>query len=138
VTIDRSILAAGRAVYLNFGEGVPVNPTGRRAANGMRAMLEGPVREAAVVYVNGKIAGSVWRPPYEIPVGSLLQPGTNTLRVVVANLALNKLAEGPRPDYKELNARFGERFQPQDTQDIEALPSGLFGPIRLIPRQENP
>jgi hypothetical protein len=92
------------------------------------------VREAALVYVNGKLAGSVWRPPYEIEVGSLLRQGRNTVRIVVANLAINELAGGPLPDYTELNARFGERFQPQDMRNLEALPSGLFGPIRLVAR----
>nr|AEQ20323.1 glycosyl hydrolase family 2 protein [uncultured bacterium CSLG10] len=134
VDIDRSLLAAGREVYLNFGEGTPVTTVGRRSGNGMRAMLEGPVREAAVVYVNGKRAGSVWRPPYEISVRDLLHAGQNTLRVVVANLAINQLAKGPLPDYRELNARFGERFQPQDMANLQPVPSGLLGPIRLIPR----
>ena len=97
-------------------------------------MLEGPVREAAVVYVNGKMAGSIWRPPYEVPVGSLLRPGKNAFRMVVANLAINRLAKGPLPDYKELNARYGEKFQPQDMQNLQALPSGLLGPVRLISR----
>jgi hypothetical protein len=134
VAIDPSVLSAGSEVYLNVGEGAPVDPPRRSPANGMRAMLEGPVREAAVVYVNGKMAGSIWRPPYEVPVGSLLRPGKNAFRMVVANLAINRLAKGPLPDYKELNARYGEKFQPQDMQNLQALPSGLLGPVRLISR----
>jgi hypothetical protein len=106
----------------------------RRSGNGMRAMLEGPVREAAVVYVNGKLAGSVWRPPYEVSLGNLLRSGKNTLRVDVANLAINQLSKGPLPDYRELNARFGERFQPQDMANLKPLPSGLLGPVFLVPR----
>jgi hypothetical protein len=119
-------------VYLNFGEGTPVTTVERRSGNGMRAMLEGLVREAAVVYLNAKRAASVWRPPYEIAVGSLLHPGKNTLRVMLANLAINRLAQGPPADYRELNARFGERFQMQDMTNLQPLPSGLLGPIRLI------
>lgn len=134
VDIYRSLLAAGREVYLNFGEGTPVTTAERRSGNGMRAMLEGPVWEAAVVYLNGKRAGSVWRPPYEIPVRDLLHAGQNTLRVVVANLAINGLAKAPPADYRDLNARFGERFQPQDMANLQPLPSGLLGPIRLLPR----
>jgi hypothetical protein len=138
VDIDRSLLesgvARGREIYLNFGEGTPVTAVQRRSGNGMRAMLEGPVREAAVVYVNRKRAGSVWRPPYEVAVGHLLQPGQNVLRVLVANLAINTLAKGPPADYRTLNAHFGERFQPQDMANLQPLPSGLLGPIRLIPR----
>jgi hypothetical protein len=132
--ITGSILTPGREVYLNFGEGTPVTTVERRSGNGMRAMLEGPVREAAVVYVNGKRAGSIWHPPYEIAVGSLLHIGENSLRIVVANLAINRLAKDPLPGYKELNARFGERFQQQDMTNLQPLPSGLLGPVRLIPR----
>jgi alpha-L-rhamnosidase len=134
VTMDRSLLTPGREVYLNFGEGTPLEKVEQRSGNGMRAMLDGPIREAAVVYVNGKLSGSVWRPPYEIPLGNLLHAGQNTLRVVVGNLAINQLAKGPLPDYRELNARFGERFQPQDMANLKPLPSGLLGPVRLVLR----
>jgi hypothetical protein len=134
INVDRTLLAPGREVYLNFGEGTPVTTVERRSGNGMRAMLEGPVREAAMVYVNGKLVGSVWKPPYEIQVGDLLRPGQNSLRIMVANLAINGLAKGPPVNYQALNARFGERFQPQDMANLQPLPSGLLGPIRLIPR----
>jgi hypothetical protein len=56
------------------------------------------------------------------------------LRVLVANLAINTLAKGPPADYRELNARFGERFQPQDMANLQPLPSGLLGLIRLTLR----
>ncbi len=39
----------------------------------------------------------------------------------MANLALNELAKGPLPDYKALNARYGERFQPQDLQNLQPV-----------------
>ena len=51
----------------------------------LRAYLEGPVREAADVYVNGQRAGVVWHPPYTIDVSSLLKAGKNELRIVVGN-----------------------------------------------------
>ena len=124
----------GHQVYLNFGEGTPVTVQGRRDGAGMRAMLEGPVREAAVVYVNGKRAGSVWCAPYEVNVTALLVPGVNTIKVEVANTALNEMAKGPLPDYKALNAKYGERFQAQDMASVMPLPYGLLGPIKLMPR----
>ena len=121
--------------WLDFGEGTPVDPNaGHRPANGMRALLESPVREAAQLWINGKLAGSIWKPPYRVDVSGLLKPGQNAIRVVVANLALNGMAGKPLPDYKELNAKFGERFQAQDMQDVQALPSGILGPVRLIGR----
>src|SRR5262249_52395601 len=40
-------------LWLDFGDGAVVDPNaGRRPANGMRALLESPVREAAQVWVN--------------------------------------------------------------------------------------
>ncbi len=124
----------GHQVYLNFGEGKPSTDGRQRSGAGMRARLEGPVREAAVVYVNGKRAGAVWCAPYEIDVTNLLVAGPNTIRVEVANTALNEMARGPLPDYKALNAKYGERFQPQDMAAVVPLPYGLLGPIRLMPR----
>jgi hypothetical protein len=135
VTVPEASLKSGHPVYLDFGPGTPVDPNaGRRVANGMRAWLESPVREAAVVYVNGQRAGSVWHAPYEIEIGGLLHACENSIRIVVANLAINEMAQGPLPDYKLLNGRYGERFQPQDLVNVQPLPAGLLGPIRLVAR----
>jgi hypothetical protein len=119
-------------VYLTFGEGTPVTAQERRSGSGMRAMYEGPVREAAVVYVNGKRAGSVWCAPYQVDVSGLLINGQNAIRVVVANTAVNLLAKGPVQDYKALNAKYGERFQAQDMGSVQPVPSGLLGPVKLV------
>ena len=100
----------------------------------MRALLDGPVRDAAVVYVNGKRAGSVWCAPFEVNVGGLLKAGENTIRIEVGNSALNALAKGPLPDYKALTAKFGERFQAQDMGAVAPQPSGLLGKVKLIAR----
>ncbi len=135
VTYEKSFAwsaAPGRPVYVNFGEGTPVTAETRRPANGMRAMMESPVREAAEVFVNGQRAGSVWCPPYEVEVTKLLHAGQNSIRVVVANLALNEMAKGPLPDYKALNAKYGERFQAQDMNAVQPQASGLLGGVRLV------
>jgi hypothetical protein len=132
VTIDAAMLKPGRAVYLDFGEGSAVTADTRRSGSGMRAMFEGPVREAAVVYVNGARAGSVWSPPYAIDVTRLLRPGANQLRAEVMNLALNRMAGVPAPDYKPLIAKYGDRFQDQDVSNLKPLPSGLLGRIQLV------
>ena len=100
----------------------------------MRALLEGPVRECAKVWINGKLAGAVWKPPYRVDVGGLLKAGENTIKIEVANLALNEMAAKPLPDYKELTAKYGERFQAQDMQDVKPLPSGILGPVKLVVR----
>jgi hypothetical protein len=98
----------------------------------MQAWLEAPVREAAVVYINDRRAGSVWCPPYSLEVTDLLRPGDNKIRIVVANLAINYMAGRRLPDYRLLNLRYGERFQAQDMDKVQPVTSGLLGPIRLI------
>ena len=121
-------------VTLDFGPGTPLESTPKVPA-GMRAMLESPVREAAVVYINGQRAGSVWKPPYQLDVTPWLKAGSNRIEVRVANLALNGLAGQERPDYRLLSARYGQRFVPQDTHLIEPKPSGMLGPVRLLQEQ---
>jgi hypothetical protein len=135
VAAPPAMLRAGQRVFLNFGEGTVVDPASeRRAPSGMRAWLESPVREVAQVFINGKAAGAVWKAPYEVEITGLLKPGDNAIRVVVANLALNVLAKGPLPDYKELNAKYGEKFQAQDMQSVRSLPAGMMGPVKLVAR----
>lgn len=135
-TYEKTVTVArpsARAV-LTFGEGTPVERAGQRAGAGMRAMMDGPVRDAAIVYVNGQRAGAVWCSPFEVTVGPYLKAGENTIRIVAGNSALNVMAKGPLPDYKELTAKYGERFQPQDMQAVAPQPSGLLGPVRLVGR----
>ena len=125
-------VANAKHAFLNFGEGTPIDANERRPS-GMRALMDGPIREAAVVYVNGKRAGAVWCAPYEVEVSGLLKPGANAIRVVVANSALNVFAKGPLPpDHKALIAKYGDRFQEQDMASVTPQPSGLLGPVRLI------
>jgi hypothetical protein len=97
----------------------------------MKAYFEGPIREAAEVYVNGKRAGFVWHPPYKVDVTSLLAVGTNTLRIIVGNTAINSLAGRALPTYRLLDERYGERFVPQDMVNLQALPSGILGGLKL-------
>jgi len=98
--------------------------------------FQAPVREAAIVYVNGNRAGSVWHPPYTLDVSGLLRPGENVIRIDVANLALNAMAAHPLPDYTALNQRYGERFLFQEPGLIQAQPAGLLGAIKLVAGQE--
>ncbi len=128
------MLRSGARVALDFGEGAPAPPAPPDAPSwhGIYAGLETPVREAAMVTVNGRRAGVLWCPPYRLEVTGLLQPGENRLEIRVANLATNFMAGRPLPDYRLLNLRYGERFQAQDMKGIQALPAGLLGPVRLV------
>ena len=119
------------SLILDFGEGTPVAIPDPLPEFNMRAYLESPVREAAEVYVNGQRAGVVWHPPYNIDLTPLMKPGTNQLRIVVGNTAINSLAGRALPDYHLLNKRYGERFVPQDMDHLQPLPSGILGGLRL-------
>ena len=93
----------------------------------------GDVREIADVWVNGKRAGVAWKRPFRVDVSGLLRPGRNTLRVVVTNLWINMILGTPPPDYRQIKAKFGERFpEPSEWKSAVPLPSGLLGPTRIL------
>ena len=133
IAVAPGMLNDALSLWLDFGQGKPTQELGR--AQGYRAELDAPVREAAIVYVNGQRAGSVWCPPYSIDVTGKLKPGENQIRIEVANLAVNYMAgiKLPNYDYEGLVRKYGNRFQPQDLNLIRPLPSGLLGPVTLIP-----
>ena len=119
-------------IDLDFGTGTPITDNRPPNSSGMRALLDPPVREAAIIFVNGKRAGSLWHPPYRIDITRFVHSGANQVEVRVYNTAINLLAGQPKRDYSALNAKYGERFQPQDMNNLQPIPSGLIGSIRLI------
>jgi len=124
---------ASHSVMLDFGEGTPI-PDPHRSGPGMRALMESPVHEAAVVTINGREVGSVWHPPYQLDVTRFVHAGRNQIDIVVGNLALNEMAGQSLPNYRLLNGRYGERFQAQDMDQVQPMPSGLTGPLKLVSR----
>ena len=136
VTVAPGMLQDGLSVSFDFGQATPLE---ERGGQGYRAELTAPVREAAVVYVNDQRVGSVWCPPYAIDVTGKLKAGENKIRIDVANLAVNYMAsiKLPNYDYEGVTRQFGNRFQPQNLNLIEPLPSGLLGPVRLVAAPAN-
>jgi hypothetical protein len=122
---------SGNSLVLDFGEGSPVPIPDPLPAPNMRAYLDGPVREAAEVHVNGQRAGVVWHPPYSIDLTRWLKPGANELTIIVGNTAINSLAGQALPDYRLLNDRYGERFVPQGMDHLQPLASGIVGRLQL-------
>jgi hypothetical protein len=123
---------SGLTVFLDFGEGSPVAPPDSPTRFNMRAYLDSPIREAAQVYVNDQLAGDVWHPPFRVDISQFVRPGKNSLRIVVANTAINALAGVARPNYRLLYDRNGVEFIPQDMQNLDPLPSGILGTVTLI------
>jgi hypothetical protein len=117
--------------WLDFGPGTMESIPSPTHAPNMWAYLEGPIREAAQVYVNDSLAGVVWHPPYRLDVTRFLRKGTNDLWIVVGNTAINSLAGQPLPDYRLLWDRYGMLFVPQGMENLTPLPSGILGPVTL-------
>jgi len=126
----------GEHFVLRFAEGKPLKDTRPPNANGMRAWYDAPIREAAIVYLNGKRVGSLWHPPYELDLTKLMQTGKNSIEIRVYNTAINELAGQPPRDYGALKAKYGDRFQMQDMDNLQPVPSGIFGPVRIVRETE--
>jgi len=124
--------AAHARVLLDFGEGVPTIDNRPPHASGMRALLDPPIREAAIVTINGQRVASLWHPPYRIDITLFLHREENRIEVTVYNTAVNEMAGQPPRDYTALNARYGKRFDMQDMDHLQPVPSGLMGPIHLL------
>jgi len=124
--------SAGTRYLLDFGQGTRQSLPASPAPPDMWAYLDAPIRDAAEVYVNGKLAGVLWHPPYRVDVTEQLHTGANEIRVVVGNTAINTLAGTPQPDNRLLWDRYGMLFIPQGMESLRPLPSGMLGPVKLI------
>jgi hypothetical protein len=107
------------------------NPPVARLNPGIHAEFAPPIREAALVTINGVPAGALWHPPYRLDVSSLLHPGTNQIAINVYNTALNAWSALPPHDYGPLKSKYGDRFQMQDLDQVKPISSGILGTIRL-------
>ena len=58
--------------------------------------------------------------------------GGNSIRITVANTAINALAGSKLPDYRLLRLQYGNRFDPQDMDNLKPLPSGLTTMPKLL------
>jgi alpha-L-rhamnosidase len=122
----------GTHLFLDFGPGTPIADERPAGAAGMHALLDPPIREAAIVFVNGQRVGSLWHPPYRIDIAPFVHAGENQIEIRVYNTAINQLAGQPPRDYSALWKKYGKRFEPQDMENLKPVPSGILGPVRLI------
>jgi hypothetical protein len=111
--------------------GLP-DPRITRPGPGMHAYYDPPIHEAAIIFINGQRAGSLWHPPYRLEVTKLLKSGPNHIVVHVYNTALNAWSALPPHDYGPLIEKYGDRFQMQDLDKVRPIPSGILGTIHLV------
>jgi hypothetical protein len=98
----------------------------------------GDVREAARVTLNGRDLGHAWSLPFTLRLPpDALQARGNRLEIEVTNLPANRIRDLDRRKVdwkvmKEINL-VNLRYQPFDASDWAVAPSGLLGPVRLVP-----
>ncbi len=96
----------------------------------------GRVAGTARVFLNGDDLGVVWKPPYAVDLTGRLRPGENELRVEVANTWHNRLVgDAALPPAEQITTT---NIRRPFTPDTPLLESGLLGPVRLVPFEEEP
>lgn len=92
----------------------------------------GEVYELARVELNGYKVGTAWYPPHRLDVTAALRPGRNTLRLEVPNQMKNNF-ERTDGYSRPISAYGGKLAASSAGGDFYTRPSGLLGPVRLIP-----
>ncbi len=95
----------------------------------------GTVCYSARVWLNERLMGTLIAAPFRILVTrEQLKPKDNKLVVEVANLMANRIADMDKRGVPWQQFFFVNiRYQPFSAADWEPLPSGLLGPVRLVP-----
>jgi hypothetical protein len=127
--------------YQRFAGTARYTATFDRPATGEQWWLDlGTVHESARIWLNGQECDTVISPPYRFPIDEL-DPEENTLQIEVTNLAANRIRDldqrGVEWKYFQ-NINFVDRdYEPFDASDWPVRPSGLLGPVRLLPKQDH-
>ncbi len=96
----------------------------------------GEVHETASIFVNNQHAGSLWCNPFHLDITPFLKKGENELEIQVTNLMANRIAAMDRVGQEWKNFFFVNiDYKPFDASGWEPMPSGLLGPVRLVPFQ---
>lgn len=102
----------------------------------------GDVRESARVRLNGREVATAWSLPLQLRVGEFLKPGRNVLEFDVTNLAANRIRDmdGANDPARKVNWKIMREinfvdinYAPFDASKWALKPSGLLGPITLVP-----
>lgn len=114
--------------------------TVKNPAEAAEWMLDlGDVRESARVRINGQEVATLFAVPYRCLIGKYLRVGANTLEVEVTNLPANRIADMDRRNvpwriYKDANI-VNIHYKKDNYGKWEPVPSGLLGPVNLVPME---
>jgi hypothetical protein len=96
----------------------------------------GDIRETARVTLNGKPLGTLWSLPFRVRLDAL-EPRGNVLEIEVTNLPANRIRnldvrKVPWKIMRDINI-VSVKYRPFDAAAWEVEPSGLLGPVTLVP-----
>lgn len=104
--------------------------------------------ETAEINVNGSLAGTLIKHPYQLDITNLLKPGENIIEIQTTNLLINRMIDPEYPERLEKEKVINE--WPYETGSLaacrkerlfnwreremikEPLPSGMWGKIKII------
>jgi len=89
----------------------------------------GQVYNLAEVWVNGKLAGTTWKPPYRVEITDFVTAGSNKVEIKSVNTWVNRLIGDAQPGVIEKVTLTTSNFYRADSPMV---PSGLIGPVRII------
>ncbi len=103
LTVPGSALKPGKALMLDLGD----------------------VRDVAEVIVNGRSAGTLWKPPYRLNIAGAVKAGKNDIEIRVANLWVNRLIGDAQPGAVPITFTTLKTY----TASAPLRSSGLLGPV---------
>jgi len=86
----------------------------------------GSVAEIATIRLNGQDLGTVWAPPFRVPLGNALRAKGNVLEIEIINFWPNRIIGDA-----VLGTHFTKTNVRKLTKDTALMPSGLLGPVTL-------
>ena len=91
------------------------------------------------VTLNGRSLGILWKPPYRIEITKAARPGQNKLEIEITNTWANRLVGDTKlpPEKRYCRTNITRSGTPGIAwKDIPLRPSGLMGPVQLVPAVE--
>jgi hypothetical protein len=97
----------------------------------------GDVRESARIRVNKHPAGILVAHPFRLDISGYLHQGVNEISIEVTNLSANRIRDLDRrgvvwKKFYDINL-VSHLYEPFDASAWPLKPSGLMGPVRLVP-----
>lgn len=86
----------------------------------------GRLSAMAKIKINGKYAGGLWTPPYQIDITDYLKKGHNYLEIEIVNTWVNRLIG---EQYLSIDKRLLNSWNSKWTKDSPLQESGLLGPV---------